>query len=301
MNVRKIYMAGVGGMLGEAFYKCFNGDCELKCSDIDVNEDWLSYLDFRDYRAYRDDVTRFQPDWLFHIGAYTDLECCERHPEDTYSTNTKSVEHAVSIANELGIPLLYISTAGIFNGKKAVYDEQDEPDPMGHYAKSKFLGEKYVREHAEDYLICRAGWMMGGGPAKDKKFVQKLMRQIRDGARELHIVNDKLGTPTYTHDFAMNTKLLIEKGQRGLFNMVCDGLTSRLNVARELIALMGLNDSVAITEVSSDYFAEEYFAERPKCERLINRRLNDMSLNIMRDWKVGLQDYLQDYYSGYLQ
>jgi len=296
----KIYMAGVGGMLGEAFFKRFADEYELRCSDIDVNEDWLSYLDFRDSKAYRHDVITFQPDWLFHIGAYTDLEYCETHPDDTYDTNTKSVEHAVLLANELKIPLLYISTAGIFNGQKAVYDEQDEPDPMGHYAKSKFLGEKFVQEHADDHLICRAGWMMGGGPAKDKKFIQKLMKQIKNGARELHIVNDKLGTPTYTHDFAMNTKLLIEKGQRGLFNMVCDGLTSRLDVARELVAMMGLSGSIKISEVSSDYFAEEYFAERPNCERLINKRLNEISLNIMRDWKVALQDYLEDYYSGYL-
>ena len=296
----KIYIAGCGGMLGEAFYTQFNDNYELKCTDIDVNEDWLSCLDFRDYEVYWENVAAFQPDWLIHLGAYTDLEYCELHPDDTYETNTKSVEHAVKIANDLRIPILYISTAGIFDGEKDVYDESDDPNPKGHYAKSKHLGEKYVQEFATDYLICRAGWMMGGGPRKDKKFIQKLMQQINDGAEELFIVNDKLGTPTYTHDFARNVKLLIEEGQRGLFNMVCDGLTSRLDVARELISLLGLNSKVNITEVSSEYFAEEYFAERPDCERLINKRLNDMALNIMRDWKVALQEYLRDYYSGYL-
>jgi dTDP-4-dehydrorhamnose reductase len=293
-------MAGCGGMLGEAFYEQFKSEYELKCTDIDVNEDWLSYLDFRDSDAYRKEVTEFKPDWMFHIGAYTDLEHCELHPDDTYATNTKSVKHAVIIANELKIPLLYISTAGIFNGQKEAYNEQDEPDPIGHYAKSKYLGEKYVQENANNYLICRAGWMMGGGPKKDKKFIQKLLNQIRDGAEELFIVNDKLGTPTYTHDFALNTKLLIEKDLWGLFNMVCDSLTSRLEVARMLLTLSGLNGEVKIIEVSSEHFAKEYFAERPDCERLINKRLNNMSLNIMRDWKVSLQDYLHDYYSGYL-
>ena len=296
----KIYIAGCGGMLGEAFYRQFHDGFELKCTDIDVNEDWLSYLDFRDYGAYRNDVVTFQPDWLIHLGAYTDLEYCELHPDDTYETNTKSVEHAVKIANDLRIPILYISTAGIFDGKKEAYDESDEPNPKGQYANSKHLGEKNVQMFAKDYLICRAGWMMGGGPRKDKKFIQKILQQIKDGAKELFIVNDKLGTPTYTQDFARNVKLLIEKGQRGLFNMVCNGLTSRLEVTRELISLTGLNGEIKITEVSSDYFAEEYFAERPDCERLINKRLNDIVLNIMRDWKVALSDYLRDYYSGYL-
>ena len=296
----KIYIAGCGGMLGEAFYRQFNEIAKLKCTDIDVNENWLSYLDFRDYDSYGKDVEEFQSDWLFHLGAYTDLEYCELHPEETYETNTKSVEYAVRIANELKIPLLYISTAGIFDGNKDVYDESDTPNPIGHYGKSKYLGEKYVQENSADYLICRAGWMMGAGPKKDKKFIQKVIKQIKDGSNELFIVNDKLGTPTYTRDFAKNVKLLIEDGQRGLFNMVCGGLTGRLEVAKELVSLLGLNGKINITEVSSKYFAEEYFAERPDCERLINKRLNDMGLNIMRDWKVALQDYLRDYYPGYL-
>jgi dTDP-4-dehydrorhamnose reductase len=296
----KIYIAGCGGMLGEAFYREFGDGYVLKCTDIDVNEGWLSYLDFRDYETYREDVKRFRPDWLFHLGAYTDLEYCELHPDDTYNTNTKSVEHATKIARELDIPLLYIGTAGIFNGQKEVYVEQDEPDPLGHYAKSKCLGERYVQKNAKEYLICRAGWMMGGGPEKDKKFIKKIMCQIKDGANELFIVNDKLGTPTYTHDFARNVKLLIEKGQRGLFNMVCGGLTSRLEVTTELLALSGMDDKIKVSEVSSEYFVKEYFVNRPDSEQLINKRLDDMGLNIMRNWKAALQDYLRDYYSGYL-
>ncbi len=291
-------MAGVGGMLGEAFYEQFKGEYELMCSDIDVNEKWLSHLDFRNEEDYRKVVMRFKPDFLFHIGAYTDLEYCELHEKDTYDTNTKSVEYAVQIANDLNIPLLYISTAGIFDGKKDVYDESDQPEPLGHYGRSKYLGEVYVQDYSKDYIICRAGWMMGAGEKKDKKFIQKIIKQIVDGEKILHVVNDKLGTPTYTHDFAKNVKLLIEKEQRGLFNMVCGGLTGRFEVAKELIHLMNLEDTIQVKEVTSEYFSEEYFAERPECERLINKRLDDLGLNIMRDWKVALKEYLKDYYSN---
>ena len=295
--MKKIYMAGVGGMLGEAFYKQFSNNYLLKCSDIDVNEKWLSYLDFREEDNYRKDVFEFNPDYLFHIGAYTNLEYCELNEKDTYLTNTKSVEYAVNIANELKIPLLYTSTAGIFDGKKEVYDENDKPNPLGHYGTSKYLGEVYVQENSKDFIICRAGWMMGAGADKDKKFIQKLINQINDGKSILYVVNDKLGTPTYTHDFAKNVKLLIEKGERGLFNMVCKGLTGRLEVANELVAMMGLQESVSVMEVDSKYFAEEYFAERPECERLVNKRLDDLGLNIMRDWRIALKEYLEDYYN----
>jgi len=136
---------------------------------------------------------------------------------------------------------------------------------------------------------------MGGGPNKDKKFIQKIMKQIQDGKKELHIVNDKLGTPTYTFDFAENTKLLIEKNQRGLFNMVCGGLTSRLEVATEMVKILNLNNEIKIIEVDSDFFSKEYFAERPNCERLVNKKLNDNKLNIMRNWKDALLDYLKNY------
>lgn len=299
--MRKIYMAGAGGMLGEAFYQQFKDKYEVKCTDIDVNEPWLSDLDFREYEKYREDVMSFKADWIFHLGAYTDLEYCENHPEDTYETNTISVKHAVAIANELDIPILYISTAGIFDGLKDVYDETDQPVPLGHYGNSKYLGEKYVQEHAKNYIICRAGWMMGAGAKKDKKFVQKLMRQIESGKKTLQIVNDKLGTPTYTIDFAANAELLVEKGAYGLYNMVCGGMTGRLEVAQELIRLLKLENEIAIEEVTTDFFSKEYFAERPACERLVNKRLNDMGLNIMRDWKVALSDYVRDYYSAYIK
>jgi len=287
-------------MLGEAFYKKFSKSNKLNCTDIDVNESWLSFVDFRDYDSYKKSVREFNPNWLFHLGAFTDLEYCELHKEETYATNTESVKHAVKIANNLDIPILYISTAGIFDGKKDLYYESDKPNPIGHYAKSKYLGEKYVIENAKDYLICRAGWMMGGGPKKDKKFIQKILKQINNGKNELHIVNDKLGTPTYTHDFAANVKLLIEKNVRGLFNMVCEGLTDRLEVATELVKIMGIQNDIKIKEVNSDYFAKEYFAKRPDCERLVNKRLGEMNLNIMRNWKNSLRTYLIDYYSDYI-
>ena len=294
-------MAGVGGMLGEAFYNQFKGDYELKCSDIDVNEEWLSFLDFRDEKNYRKEVLEFNPDFLFHIGAHTDLEYCELHEKDAYETNTKSVEYAVSIANDMNIPLLYISTAGIFDGNKDAYDETDLPNPLGHYARSKYLGEVYVQEHSKAFIICRAGWMMGAGANKDKKFIQKIIQQISDGEKVLHIVNDKLGTPTYTQDFASNVKLLIEKKHRGLFNMVCGGFTGRLEVAYELIKLLGLEESLKVKEVTSEFFAEEYFAERPECERLLNKRLDDLGLNIMRDWRNALEAYLVDYYPNMIK
>lgn len=301
MNDRKkIYVAGCGGMLGEAFYSVFKESYNLKCTDINVNDDWLSFLDFRDFDLYKKDVEEFKPDYLFHLGAFTDLEYCEENVDDTYMTNTISVENAVYIANNLNIPLLYISTAGIFDGKQDTYDDWDLPNPLGHYARSKYAGEVFVEKNIQKHLICRAGWMMGAGPKKDKKFVQKIMQQIKDGKKELFIVNDKLGTPTYTHDFAQNVKLLLEKEYWGLYNMVCGGITGRFEVAEELIKILKLEDDVKVRPVDSSYWKKEYYAERPPSERLVDKKLELRGVNVMRDWKICLEEYIRDYYTDYL-
>jgi dTDP-4-dehydrorhamnose reductase len=296
----KIYLAGSGGMLGEAFYTQFKDEYKIKCTDKDVNEEWLSYLDFRDYKSYKKDVEDFNPDYLFHLGAYTDLEFCEQNVDDTYATNTLGVENAVYIANKLKIPILYISTAGIFDGQKELYDDWDTPNPLGVYARSKYMGERFVVENADRFVVCRAGWMMGSGPKKDKKFIQKLMKQLKDGKKELFIVNDKDGTPTYTHDFAKTVKELIRNEYWGLYNCVCGGQTSRLEVATELVKLLRLSDTVKITSVESDYFKDIYFAERPASERLDTKKLQLRGVNKMRDWRIALKEYIESYYEGYL-
>ena len=297
---KKIYIAGGGGMLGEGFYQIFKDDYDLKITDKDVNEPWISFLDFRDYAAYKKDVFDFKPDYLFHLGAHTSLEYCDTNSDDAYATNTLAVENAVHISNELDIPLLYISTAGIFDGAQDTYDDWDQPNPLGHYARSKYMGEIFVKENKTKYIICRAGWMMGAGPKKDKKFIQKLMKQIKDGQPELFIVNDKMGTPTYTHDFARNVRLLFENELWGLYNMVCGGITGRLEVAQELVRVIGKENDLKITPVDSSHFAEEYFSHRPPSERLINKKLDLRQANTMRDWKVCLQEYIENYYAGYL-
>lgn len=296
----RIYLAGSGGMLGEGFRQVFGERHELRCTDKDVNADWLEFLDFRDREAYRRDVLEFRPDCLFHLGAHTSLEYCEEKPDDAYRTNTLAVEDAVHIANALGIPLLYISTAGIFDGAQDTYDDWDRPNPLGHYARSKYLGELFVTQNCRQHLVCRAGWMMGGGPAKDKKFVQKLMAQLKAGATELKVVDDKLGTPTYTIDFARNVELLLGERLWGVYNLVCAGVTSRLEVARHLVEAVGMADRVTITPVGSEHFAREFFAPRPASERLLPKKLQLRGLYRMRDWRECLSEYLAERYSGYL-
>lgn len=291
----RVYIAGCGGMLGAAVYRQFSEQCEVRATDIDVNEVWLSRADVRDYRQMEASILEFKPDVIINLAALTDLEYCEREIENAWLTNTLGAENCGLVAQKLDVPYVYISTAGIFGGEKEFYTDFDQPNPLGYYAKSKYEGEQWVRRSLRRHFVVRAGWMMGGGPKKDKKFINKLFKQIQAGKTELKVVDDKLGTPTYTVDFARGIQRLLESELYGLYNQVCTGSCSRYDVAVELVRLLGLEGKLAVEKVSSDYFKDEYFAPRPASEKLINTKLDARGLNVMRDWKICLAEYAQVY------
>ena len=289
----RIYIAGCAGMLGDAVYQRFSGISQVQATDINVSESWLGHADVRVYSQLKQSIEEFHPDVIMNLAAITDLERCEREPENTWLTNTLGAENLGLIANRVDATYVYISTAGVFDGRQATYSDFDTPNPLNCYGKSKYYGETFVRQHVQKHYVIRAGWMMGGGPAKDKKFLNKIYRQIRDGRRELFAVDDKVGTPTYTVDFARGLHLLLESEMYGLYNQGGEGLCSRYEVAQEFVRLLGLEDEVAVKKVDSSFFEKEYFAPRPASEALVNLKLRARGLNVMRDWRTCLGEYCE--------
>ena len=194
MKFEKIYIAGCGGMLGQAVYELFSKVGIVKATDIDLNESWLEYADVRDYIGSKESIMRFAPNIIINLAAKTDLEECEREPENAWLTNALGAQNLALVAEELRVPYVYISTAGIFDGGKEFYNDFDKPKPVSIYAKSKYAGELFTKQHVRMHYVLRAAWMMGGGPDKDKKFINKIYRQIANGAIELNVVGDKLVT-----------------------------------------------------------------------------------------------------------
>lgn len=289
----KVYIAGCGGMLGEAVYEYFSARTTVKATDIDVNTDWLSYADVRDYQDMDQSIREFGPDLIINLAALTDLEFCEKNADNSWLTNALGAENLALIAGHLDVPLVYICTAGIVDGAQDIYNDFDAPNPLSIYAKSKYHGELFVQKHLRKHFIFRAGWMMGGGPEKDKKFVNKIYKQIAGGSKELFVVDDKLGTPTYTVSFAEGIFKVVESDLYGLYNQVCGGDCSRYDVAVEFVRLLGLENEVKVTKVSSDHFKAEYFAPRPRSEKLVNMKLNARKINYMPDWKDALALYAE--------
>ena len=299
----RFLFTGAAGMLGSALIPAFTAaGHEVVATDIDLSNPspWgdagptFSHLDVREPRAVADAIQLHNVDFLCHLAAETNLEVSDADPAHAYLTNTVATKYAALAAREAGIPMVYISTAGVFDGlKDEPYHEWDPAIPINLYGKTKYEGEAYVERWVPEYYIVRAGWMVGGGPGKDHKFVAKMIDQIKEGRNVLHAVGDKLGTPTYAPDFAQCLLGLIASGSYGRYHMAGEGEGSRVDVAQEIVDVLGLTGQVLVEEVTSDYFAEEFPSNRPRSEIMQNMHLELQGLNTMRPWRVALREYLE--------
>jgi len=294
-NYNKVFIAGANGMLGTTLQQSTNIENFL-LTDKEISGN-IKYCDIRDLKTTTQIINEYQPDIILNFAALVDLEYCEQEKDDCYLTNTIAAIHLFNLAKDLNIPYVFISTAGIFGNDKEFYTEEDQPYPLSAYGKSKYYTEQMLlNQNYEKYWIFRAGWMMGGGPDKDKKFVNKIMKQIKSGAKELFVVDDKLGVPTYTKDFALSILRHIEEElPYGLYNMVSQGEASRYETAVAINEYLNLG--LIVHKVDSNYWSTEYFAPRPYSEKLINKSLNDLDRNYMRNWKVCLHEYLNEYFN----
>jgi dTDP-4-dehydrorhamnose reductase len=291
----RVFITGCGGMLGLAVYGQFSERCNVLATDIDLNEPWLEYADVTNYEKTYQIAAKFKPHVIINLAALTDLEYCEQNVEETFRTNGLGAENMALIAQKLNAVHIYICTAGIFDGTQEYYNDFDRPNPLSVYAKGKYHGELAVERMLEKYYVFRAGWMMGGGLKKDKKFINKIYKQIVGGSRTLNVVDDKLGTPTYTVNFAESMFRILQTDMYGLYNMVCRGSCSRYDVAKEFISLLGIEQHMILNIVDSNYFSKEYFAPRPLSEKLVNLKLESRGINYMRDWRECLKDYSQEF------
>lgn len=303
MKYERVLITGCGGMLGNAIYPYFEARCSAVFpSDIQIEDDersWLHYLDARDSVEVAKAMADFKPDLVLHLAAMVDLEACELRPDEAEEENVSATRIVAENAKRHDTTLVYISTGGVFDGERAegYYTENDIPNPIMVYGATKLRGEHVVREVWDRHFIIRPGWMIGGGRKNDHKFVSLILEQIEMGAKVIHAVDDARGTPTYTHDFAMNLFVLLDTNAYGTYHMVCKEWGTRRDVAQHIVDVAGRSKDVDVIPVPMDFFKERFFVRRPACEMLFNKRLEDMGINHMRPWRVAIREYLLKEYA----
>ncbi len=286
----KLLITGAQGMTGRDLRKVAEAQGhEVWPTDIaSLRHDPEDWLDITSPDDLRQAVDRFRPDAIFHLGALTDVDACERDPEETWRVNAMGTENVALICHEKKIPLLYVSTGSVFSGDKPTpYHEWDRPEPVSVYSRSKYAGEEAVRRWVPEHFIVRAGWMFGGG-AEDKKFVAKMIEIARTKG-VLRAVDDKFGSPTYTRDFSERCLEIFTTGRYGTYHGANEGWCTRFEMAQAVVEYAGVDDC-RVEACSSAEFPLS--AHRPRLEALDNMRSRLIGLPPMRPWRVALKDYI---------
>lgn len=278
----RVYVTGAKGMLGQALVPIFRERYEVFPTDLEE-------CDVRDSKLVTDEICSCNPRFVLHLAAMTNVDACEKDPDEAYRTNTLGTRNVALACQHCDATMVYINTGSVYDGCKATpYIEFDTPNPQSVYARSKYRGERIVRDLLGKFFIFYAGWMFGGGP-DDKKFVAKIMELAR-GRDELRVVDDKFGSPTYTGDLSRAVFEFIESGLYGKYHCVNEGLASRFEVAEEIIRIAGITDC-RLTPVSSAEFPLP--APRPRMEAMRNYHFHLLGLRLLRQWREALGDYIR--------
>lgn len=290
----KVLVTGAAGMVGAAVIPEFEMAADTVVA-TDIRPGWRQ-LDVRRTDEVRCAVAEVAPNLVLHLAAETDLEVCEREKRHCWSTNAEAVNQIAKITDSAEIPLVYVSTAGVFDGiKQGPYVESDQPSPLNQYGRSKLAGERAVAAKCRRYFIVRAGWMIGGGRL-DHKFVGLILGQVAAGAQEIIAVGDKWGSPTYNVDFARCLRALVKTEAYGIYHVASGGQPSRFEVAAYILSKLNRTD-ITLVKAESSYFSDQYPCRRPRSEWLQNAELERLGINLMRPWTEALDEYLMAEFS----
>lgn len=231
-------------------------------------------------------VQEIQPRLIIHAAAYTQVDKAESEPDMAYYVNATGTQNVCLAAQQLDVPIVYLSTDYVFDGTKPEpYDEWDAANPLSIYGKSKYAGEWFVRALCPKHYIVRTSWLCGHGGAN---FVETILKLAKE-RNELKVVNDQHGSPTFCRDLAPEIFRLAESGAHGTYHITNQGDTTWFGFAQKIVELAGLKTSVH--PITTADFPRP--APRPKNSRL-SPRLYENALGVrMPGWEEGLTNYLR--------
>jgi dTDP-4-dehydrorhamnose reductase len=281
--MKRVYITGVKGMLGQAVVPVFRERYGIFPEDLEET-------DIRTPDSIMEDICACNPDYVLHLAAMTDVDRCEIEPDEAYKVNALGTRHVALACKRADAVMIYINTGSVYNGRKtSPYIEYDSPDPISVYGRSKYAGELIVRELLSRYYVFYTCWMFGGGP-EDKKFVAKII-DLAGSRSELRVVDDKFGSPTYTVDMARAIYTFIDSGLFGKYHCVNRGGVSRYEVARAILDDAGFEGCSIVPVPSSEF---DLPAPRPDNESMRNYNFELLGLDLMRDWREALREYVRE-------
>ena len=229
----KLAVTGAGGGLGRAFLAAAGSEHEVHGFSHDQ-------LDIRSATAVEARLVPLEPDAILHFAAMTAVDACEEDPREAAATNVIGTKNVAETARRAGATLLAVSTDYVFDGEKEKpYDENDIPNPISVYGKTKLEGERAAQEVGGDILIVRTAWVYGAGT----DFVSKAARRLADGEK-VGAIADQVGSPTHVAHLAERLVPLLASGLRGLVHLGGPEAVTWFDVFTRAKALGGLKGEV---------------------------------------------------------
>lgn len=276
----RILVTGVKGQLGYDVVKELEKRGHTAIG-VDIEE-----MDITDAAACEKVITEADTEAVIHCAAYTAVDAAEDNQELCRKVNAYGTENIAKVCRKLDQKMVYISTDYVFNGEgERPWEPDDKREPLNAYGMTKYEGELAVEENLEKYFIIRIAWVFG---VNGKNFI-KTMLSLGETRDELNVVNDQIGSPTYTYDLARLIVDMVETEKYGRYHATNEGLCTWYEFACEIFKQAGM--SVKVNPVSSDEFPAK--AKRPHNSRMSKEKLTENGFERLPSWQDALKRYLE--------
>lgn len=276
----RILVTGVKGQLG---YDVMNELAKRGHTGIGVD---VEEMDITDAAKVEQVIKASDVEAVIHCAAYTAVDAAEDNVEICHKINAEGTENIAKVCKELDLKMIYISTDYVFNGEGTrPWEPDDEREPLNVYGQAKYEGELAVEKYLEKYYIVRIAWVFG---VNGKNFI-KTMLNLSETHDELSVVNDQIGSPTYTYDLAKLLVDMVETDKYGRYHATNEGLCTWYEFATEIFRQAG--KEITVHPVTSEQFPSK--AKRPHNSRMSKDKLEANGFDRLPTWQDALNRYLK--------
>lgn len=279
IRLTKVLVTGAGGQLGLELCR------QLKQAGYEVIALTKQMMNIADQRSVRHSFGHYQPDIVVNTAAFTSVDKCETELDKAYLINGVGAYYTALESSRIGAQYVHISTDYVFDGKGTQpYREDGHLDPNTIYGKSKKLGEELIQLARTDSTIIRTSWVYG---KSGSNFVHTMLK-LAETKQELRVVNDQIGSPTYTKDLA-EAIIKLFSHPPGIYHISNSGICSWYEFAKAIMEESGLNTT--ITPVTTEEYGNS--TPRPAYSVLSHRAIEEAGIR-PRHWREALREFLQE-------
>ena len=260
----KFFITGGSGLLGERLATIASNDDEIVLSHNSNPTKNTIKCDITDKNEVEKVINKNKPDTIVHCAAMTDVDLCEDEIDIAYRINSDGTRNMAQAAENIGAKIIYVSTDFVFDGDKGYYSEDDEVNPLGIYAKSKYDGEVQLKKYSTNWAIARVSVLYGWH--KKANFTTWVINQLRSN-NSINIVTDQINSPTYADNAGEAIFEIAKQDKNGIYHTAGNDRINRFDFTQKIAEAFNLNKDL-INPTTSDKFIQK--APRPR----------DSSLNV---------------------